>query len=81
MLGGSLISTNGKVLGSDEGINLVLFDGEVIGTILGNVDRIILGLDFVTYLGSLDGSNGGMLEGLFIGVSLLSTDGKLIGYS
>ena len=37
--------TNGKVNGSDEGIKLGCTDGKVIFTILGNVNRIILGLD------------------------------------
>ena len=37
-LGCSLVKTDGKVPGSDEVIRLGLFDGKVIGTILGNVD-------------------------------------------
>ena len=32
----SLVSTDDKVIGSDEGIKLVSTDGKVIGTILGN---------------------------------------------
>ena len=55
MLVGSLGFTDSKVIGSDEGINMGLFDGEVLGTTLGNVDEITLGLDVGTYLGSLDG--------------------------
>ena len=31
-------------------------DGKVLGTILGNVDEIPLGLGFITELGSLYGS-------------------------
>ena len=58
-------------------------DGKVLGTILENTDRITLGLDIVTELGSLDGSfdgsNDGNIEGLLLGDSLRSTDGKFIG--
>ena len=36
--GGSLRSTDGKVLVSDEGIKLVSIDCKMIGTILWNVD-------------------------------------------
>ena len=54
----------------------------MLGTILGNVDEITLGLDVGTDMGSLDGyfyvSNDGILEGLLIGVSLVSTDGKVL---
>ena len=41
-IGDSLGSTDGKVHGSDEGIKLVLFGGKMLGTILDNVDGIIL---------------------------------------
>ena len=44
------------MLSSDEGIKLVFFNGEVIGTILTNVDGITLGLDAGKELGSLDES-------------------------
>ena len=64
-------STNGKVLGSDEGIKLRLYDTKGLGTILGNVDGITLGLDVGTDLGSLDvsfdGSNNDKSEGLILG--------------
>ena len=54
----------------------------MIGTILGNVDVITLGIDVVTDLGSLDvssdGSNDVKLEGLLPGYSLVYTDGKVI---
>ena len=70
MLGDSLGSTDGKVLGSDEGIKLGLSHGKVIGTILGNGDVITLGIDVGPYLGSLDrsvdGANDGKLKGLLI---------------
>ena len=76
-------STDGKLLGDDEGIKLVLSCGKVTGNILVNVDGITLGIDVGTDLGSLygffDGSNDVNLEGLFHGDSLVSTDGKLIG--
>ena len=49
------------MLGSDEGVKLVVSNGEVIGTILENLDVIIPGIYFVTYLKhfgrSFDGAN------------------------
>ena len=54
-LGASLVSTDVKVLGYDEGIKLVLYGGKLLGTVLGNVYETILGLDFRTELVSLDG--------------------------
>ena len=42
------------MLGSDEGIKLGFTYGKVVGTILGNVDRITLGLDIGTELVFLD---------------------------
>ena len=67
----SLVSTDGKVLGSDEGISLSPTDGKVLGTIPGNVYGITLGIDFESELGYLDGSFDGFnvdnLEGLFLG--------------
>ena len=84
LLGDSLGTTDVKVLGYDEGINLVSTDGEVIVNILVNLDGITLGVDVGIYLGSLDGSyggyNDGKLERLFIADSLSSTDGKVLGY-
>ena len=83
MLGGSWGSIDGKVLGSDVVIKMGPFDGEVFGTILVNVDRITLELDFGTELGSLDEyfdvSNDVNIEGLLLGESLISTDGKVFG--
>ena len=65
MIGVSLISTDGKVLGYDEGIKLGSTYGKVYGPILVNVDLITPELDVGTYLGSLylffDGSNDGKL--------------------
>ena len=65
LLRGSLGYTDGKFLGFGEGIKLENIYGEVIGTILVNVDGIALGVDFGTELGSLygsfDGSNDGKL--------------------
>ena len=64
-------STDDKVLGSDEGIKLGLFYSKVFDTILGNVDKITLGLDVGPDLGyldrSFDCSNDGKLEGLLLG--------------
>ena len=55
----------------------------MIGTILGDVDMIIRGLDVETCLGSLDGlfddSNDGKLDGLFLVSSLWYTHGKVLG--
>ena len=47
--------TDSKVHDSYEGIELGCNDGKVLGTILGNVYGITLGLDIVTELGFLDG--------------------------
>ena len=56
------------MLGSNEGIKLVLSDGKVIGIVLWNVDGITLGIDVGTELNSFDvsfdGSNDGKIEGL-----------------
>ena len=51
-LGDSLGSTYGNVFGSDKGITLGCNDVKVIGTILWNVDGIILGIDVGTELDS-----------------------------
>ena len=51
------------MLESDEGIKLGSTGGEVLGTILLNVDGITLGLDVGTYLGPLDGSFDGSNDG------------------
>ena len=48
--------TVGEMLVSDEGINLVSTNVNVLGTILGIVDGITLGLDVGTEMGSLVGS-------------------------
>ena len=83
LIGGSLVYTDGKVLGSDEGIKLGISYGKLLGTILLNLDVITLRLDVGTDLVSLDrscgGSNDGKFEGLFHGDSLGYTDGKVHG--
>ena len=70
------------MLGSDEGVKLVLSGVGFIGTILGNVDGITLGINIGTYMVSLDlsfdGSNDGKLERLFLGDTVRSTDGKVL---
>ena len=58
-IGDSLGSTNGKVIGSDEGIKLGLFHREVLDNIFVNIDGITLGIDVGTDLGYLDGSFDG----------------------
>ena len=72
------------MLGSDEGIKLLLSGGKVIVTILGYVDGITLGIGVGTELAPLDGSFGGSnddkFEGLFLGGSLGFADGKVLGY-
>ena len=79
----SRVYTDDKALSSDEGIKLGLSGGKVLGTILGNVNIITLGVDIVTYMSPLDesfgGSNDGNLEGLFLGESLGYTYGKVLG--
>ena len=44
----SLDYTDGKVIGSNEDIQLGSTDGKVLGNVLGNVDGITLGTDVVT---------------------------------
>ena len=51
------------MLGFDEGIKSGLSDGKFLGTIFGYVDGITLRHDFVTVLGSLDGSIYGYDDG------------------
>ena len=55
----SLVYTDGKVFGSDEGIKKGLSDGEVLGNIIGNVDLITHGLGVGIELGSFDRFFGG----------------------
>ena len=45
LIGESLEYTDGKVIGSDEGIKLGSKDGKGLGTVIVNVDGITLGLD------------------------------------
>ena len=70
-----------KLFALMKGIKLVISDGKVIVTILGNVDGITVGIDVGTEFGSLDGSFDGSnyvkLEGLLLGDSLASNDGKM----
>ena len=83
MIGCSLVSTDDKFLCSDEGIKLGSTDGKVLGIILVNVYGITLGLDVATELGFLeeffDYFNDGNIEALFLGSSLGSSDGKVLG--
>ena len=69
---GTLGYTDGKVLGSEEGIKLELSCVEVLVIILGHIYGSTLDLDVGTELGSLyislDGSNDGNLEVFFIGI-------------
>ena len=51
MLLGSLVYTDAKFLGSDEGTKLGFTGGKVSGTILRKVDIITLGIDIGTELG------------------------------
>ena len=67
LLGDSQRYTDGKVLGSDVGINQGLSDIRVLGNILRSVDGITLGHIVGTEVGYLDeffdGYNDGNLEG------------------
>ena len=56
-------STDGKVIGSDEGIKLGYIDDNLLGTKLGYIGGITLGNDVETDLGSFDGSFDGSNEG------------------
>ena len=70
-------------MGYYEGMKSGYIYGKVIGTILGDLHVMMIGIDVVTELGPLDGSfdfiNHVNLEGLFLGGSLWSTDDKLLG--
>ena len=59
-------------------------DGNIFGTILGNIDGITLDIDVRTELGiligSYDGSNDGKIEGSLIRNSLGYTDERRIRY-
>ena len=61
-LGLSLGPTDGETLGTEEGIILRSYDGEVLGTTLWAAYGITLGLDEGTDLGSSDGSSDGYNE-------------------
>ena len=67
--------------GSDEGIKLGLSYGKVLGAIVKNSYEVTIGLDVGTDLGSLDrsigGYNGGKIEVLLLGDSLVYIDGKV----
>ena len=69
-----------KLLGSDEGIKLGICYGKVVCTTIVNAYGITIGVDVGTDMGSLDvsfdGFNYGKLEGLFLGSSPGSSDGK-----
>ena len=71
------------MLGYDEVIKLGSTDGKVLVIILGNVDGNTFGISVGTWLGYLDGSfdasNDDNIEGLLLGYSLVSDDGKVIG--
>ena len=62
----SLEYTDGKVIGSDEGIELGSMDGKVLGIILGNVNVTTLATyvvtKFVSLNGFFDGSNDKTLK-------------------
>ena len=62
----------------------MLFDDKVLVTIRGNVYVITLGLDvgtdLVSLYGSSYGSYHGKVEGLFIEVVMVCTDGKVLRY-
>ena len=74
--------TDGKVLGSNEGIKLVSTDGKVFGNIFGNLDGITIGIDVGTELGSLDGTSDSFnyekLEILLLGDRKRSTYCKVL---
>ena len=83
LFGDSLEYNDGKVLGSDECIKLIYTNCNGIGSILVNVDVIILWIDVGAQLGFLYGafndSYDGKLVGLLFRGLLGSTDGKVLG--
>ena len=52
LLGNSLLLSDGKMIGSYEGIILIYSDGKVLGTVSRNVDGRKLGIELGTELGS-----------------------------
>ena len=76
-------TTGGKVLGSGKCTKLGIFDDIVLSAILVDINRIKLGFNVKTELGSLygsfDGFNDGNIEELFLVGSLWSTHGRVIG--
>ena len=54
MIGGSPVSTDGKLIGNYERIKQGSIDGKTLETILGNVDGITLWFEAGTKLESLD---------------------------
>ena len=83
LLGGLPGSSGGKLLGSDEVIKLGFSYGNVLGTILQNVDGIKISLDVGAHQDSFDEYFNVLvycnLEGLLLGDSLGSTDSKMLG--
>ena len=82
--GGSLVSTGGKVIGSDKVIQLGLSSVFLLGNILGNDEGITIFIEVGQKLRSLDEPfdvyNDVKFVGLYLGDSLEYTDGKVIGY-
>ena len=80
-----LRSIDVKVHGNEKCINIGLFDGKLLHTILGDLDGITLVFDVGTDLGYLDGPfdglNGAITNCLLLGDSLGYTDGKVLGYN
>ena len=84
LFGGSLGSTDSKLIQSDEVIKLGISYAKVLGIIPVNVDGITLGM----YVGAelryldkyFDGYNYGKIEGLLLGGSLVSTDLNVHGH-
>ena len=83
-LGEYMASSNGCVLGTDEGIKISLPYFEVLGITLGDDDGISLGIDEGTELefsdGFFDCSNEGNIECTLLGHTMVTDDGTEIGY-
>ena len=83
LLGDSLVFTDDKVLGSNEGLKLVLSDSKLLVTILEYVYGITIELGIGKNLGSLYGSFNCSydfkIEGLLLGGLLGYIDGKVLG--
>ena len=79
----SLVAWLGSVvvleIGNNEGTKIGFWDGKVIGTILGSIDRLSLDTYDGTYLGSTDGTVYEKFDVLLLGASFWCLYGLYVG--